>query len=443
MPIRDITVTAFVMIMLPFVLSRPHWGVLLWTSIGLMNPHKLGWSFAANLPFGVLSGAATLIALAISKEPKRLPSAPAVVTFIMLMLWMVVTTILSMETREAVMQWQKVATIQAFIIVTLIIMQSRERIQALMLVSALSIAFFGVKGGIYTIQTNGQGMVLGPPGGFHQGNTEISLAITMSVPLLWWMHMHSTRTWQKVALKISIALCAVAVLGSYSRGGLLAILGMATFLWLKSRQKAAITMLAVILIPVLLSTMPDRWFEKMNTIQTYQQDTSAMGRINAWHFAVNLANAHPFTGGGFEVFTPQNFRTYAPNPTDFHDAHSIWFEMLAEHGYVGLLLFIFFWIFTWRTGTRIIRDTKGRENLVWARDLAAMVQTSLVGFFVGGTFLGLAYWDFPYVLMCLLVGTEIVVRKEIAATKTVATPPLAMPAPLLDPALPAPKPQPQ
>ncbi|KAA3418778.1 hypothetical protein F1712_11660, partial [Streptococcus pneumoniae] len=58
-------------------------------------------------------------------------------------------------------------------------------------------------------------------------------------------------------------LCAIAVIGSYSRGGLLAIIAMVFFLWLKSRRKA---LLLLLLPPVLLlglSVMPERWFERM------------------------------------------------------------------------------------------------------------------------------------------------------------------------------------
>lgn len=413
MPIRDITLTLFIISVLPFALSRPYVGVLLWTWIGTMNPHKLCWGFAYNMPFGMMSGIATLIALAVSREPKKLPMQPPVVAFIVLMVWMAITTAAALNSTVALREWEKVFTIQVFILVTIMVMQSRERIQALVWVVTLSLAFFGVKGGAYML-TGGGGMVLGPPGGFTQGNTEISLALTMIVPLLWYLTLQSTHPWVRLGLKLSIMLCAVAVLGSYSRGGLVAILGMTLFLWLKSRKKVAITLILMMMVPAVLTMMPDAWFRKMATIETYQQDTSAMGRINAWSFATNLAQDRPLTGGGFGAFTKENFLKYAPEPTDFHDAHSIWFEMLGEQGFIGLALFGLIWLLSWRTGSRIIRLTRERDDLRWARDLAAMIQVSLVGYFVGGSFLGLAYWDFPYVLMALLVVTLVVVQRELA-----------------------------
>jgi hypothetical protein len=49
----------------------------------------------------------------------------------------------------------------------------------------------------------------------------------------------------------------------------------------------------------------------------------------------------------------------------------------------------------------------------WASDLARMVQVSLVGYFVGGAFLSLAYYDVPYNLLVALVLTRELIEKEV------------------------------
>jgi len=166
-------------------------------------------------------------------------------------------------------------------------------------------------------------------------------------------------------------------------------------------------------LPVMLGMMPDKWFDKMGTIQTYEEDASAMGRINAWWFAFNLANHNPITGGGFDTFDRILFRVYAPEPEDFHDAHSIYFEMLGEQGYIGLGLFLVLILVTWRTGSRIIHSAHGREDLKWASDLASMIQVSLTGYLVGGAFLGLAYFDLFYHLVAIIVLTRLFVNEQL------------------------------
>lgn len=75
----------------------------------------------------------------------------------------------------------------------------------------------------------------------------------------------------------------------------------------------------------------------------YAQDSSALGRLNAWWMAFNLAKAN-FFGGGFAIYNAQTFALYAPDPTDIHAAHSIYFMVLGEHGFVGLALFLLLWI---------------------------------------------------------------------------------------------------
>jgi probable O-glycosylation ligase (exosortase A-associated) len=97
---------------------------------------------------------------------------------------------------------------------------------------------------------------------------------------------------------------------------------------------------------------------------------------------------------------------YAPNPLDVHAPHSIYFQVLGEHGFVGLLLFLTFIVLAWRTGSRVLRFCKGKEELSWAYGMAAMCQVSLVGYVVGGSFLTLAYYDLFYDIVVLLVLLE-------------------------------------
>jgi probable O-glycosylation ligase (exosortase A-associated) len=337
------------------------------------------------------------------------------VTLILLVIWMNVTYAFAINpTSEPYVQWDKVMKIQLFLVVTMLVMATAQRINWLVWVATMSIAFFGIKGGIFTLTSGGGSMVLGPSGSFIEGNTEISLAITMAIPMLRYLQLQSANRWLRWGLGAGMASCAVAVLGSYSRGGLLAVAGMGGFLWLKSRNKLAIGVAMIFLVPLFLNFMPDKWFDRMNTIGTYQQDSSAMGRINAWYMAFNLAKDRPLTGGGFVAFTDDAFVRWAPNPADVHDAHSIWFQMLGEQGFVGLGLFILFWIFSWRHANGIIESCRDRDKLRWASDLAAMVQVSLIGYWTGGAFLGLAYWDMPYVLVTILVLTRVVVDNELA-----------------------------
>ena len=420
--LRDLALTAFIFGLLPVVLFRPHWGILLWTWVGLMNPHKMTWGFAYNFPFAMIIGIVTIIGILISKEPKKLPLTPPVVVLLLLVLWMTVTTMaFSLFPNEAWPKWEKVVKIQLFIFLTLIVMQSEQRIRALVLVATLSIAFFGIKGGVYTIAHGGGGMVLGPDGGFISGNTEIALALVVTLPLMRWLQLQTTKRWLRHATTAAMILIAISILGSYSRGGFLALTAMVAFLWIKSRKRILLGVALMAFAASLLSFMPEMWHSKIDTIQNYEQDTSAMGRIGAWRFATNLALDRPIGGGGFEAFQDEAYARYAPGEVPL-DPHSIWFQILGEQGFVGLGLFLLLWILSWRTGSQIIRLCRDRTDMTWARDLAAMIQVGLIGFWVGGSFLGLAYWDYPYILVIVLVLTKLVVERRVNEIPVVPKP---------------------
>ena len=83
--------------------------------------------------------------------------------------------------------------------------------------------------------------------------------------------------------------------------------------------------------------------------------------------------------------------------------HSNWFGTLGEQGWPGLVMFVLLHVFTWRSATQIIRMVKPHQELTWARDLAAMIQVSLIGYMSAGSFLGLQYFDLFYHPIVIIV----------------------------------------
>jgi probable O-glycosylation ligase (exosortase A-associated) len=409
--VRDIFVTAVILGSLPVILWRPYVGVLVWTWISFMNPHRLTWGFAYDMPFAYIVAIVTLVALLMSREPKRIPWTRETILLLIFLAWMLLTTVFAFFPSLAWPHLEKVAKIQLMVFVTLILMQSRDRINLLVWVLTLSLAFYGVKGGIFTIIHGGVYHVRGPAGSFIGGDNEMGLALVMTIPLLRYLQLSTARPGVKVALMAAMALCALAAVGSQSRGALLGIVSMGAFLWLKSRRKVVTGFLAVIAAVLIVVVMPQQWYDRMATIGTYQEDASAVGRINAWHMAFNLATHRPL-GGGFDTFQPRMFDLYAPDPDNVHDSHSIYFEVVCEHGFGGLALCLALGLMTWFTASRVIRETRRAPERRWLADLCSMVQVSLVGYASAGAFLGLAYFDFYYTLIAVIVLAKIVAMSQ-------------------------------
>lgn len=402
---RDYLIFGIVFALLPFMLRSPFVGVLAFTWISLMNPHRLAYGAAFDFPFAAIIACATLIGLLFSREPKRIPFTPLIVVLAVFMVWMTVTALFAYDPVRAWTEWNRVMKTLFMIVVTIAVINTEKEIKAYAWTIGISLGFYGLKGGIFTLLSGGAHRIHGPAGSYIEDNNDMALALVTVVPILWYLGLQVNKKWLRMGLMASVVLTVAAAAGTYSRGALLASSAMFFFLWLKSKSKVRTGALILMALPLVYLIMPEQWFSRMDTIDNYEADSSAMGRINSWRFATNLAADNIF-GGGFRAFTPTLFQLYAPNPLDFHAPHSIYFQVLGEHGFIGLTLFLLFMLLAWRTGTRIISFCKGRAELKWASNLAAMCQVSIVGYAVGGAFLTLAYYDLYYNIVTLLVCLE-------------------------------------
>jgi putative inorganic carbon (HCO3(-)) transporter len=416
MGIRDVLLFLIIFGGVPFMLRWPWVGIMYWVWFGLMNPQQMTFGAGQSFPFAALIAGATLAGVLLSPGQIRLKASREMVILLMLAAWMTMTTFFALNPDGAWPAWERAMKVLLMTFVAAAVVNTKRHLQIFVAIIAVSVGYFGVKGGIFTFRTGGAQTVFGG-GGFLSENNSTGLAILMTIPLLWYFFLQSTRRSMKWALAISVILCAAAVLGTQSRGAFLAVSAMALFLVLKSPRRLPLAIALVCVASALIVFMPQRWDQRMQTIQTYDQDSSAMGRINAWKMVTRLAMDRPLVGGGFECYTPEIYARYGSGIESDLVAHSIYFQTLGEHGFVALLMFLALWSFTWRRASTTVRISTERPDLKWAAQLAATLQASLIGYLVGGAFLNLANWDMPYYLVVAVVVTHDLVRREIARTR--------------------------
>lgn len=429
---RDIAITLIFIGISVAAFRRPFYGALLWVLFGLMNPHRLAWGFAYSLPFAQAAVIVIILSAAYNKDSIRWPRSWPISLFLIFMAWMLLTTSTAMVSSSSWSKYVDVLKVTGMTLVVASLIRTREEIIGLVWVMVCSLGFFGFKGGIFTIMTGGSYRVWGPPSSLVSGNNELAVALVMIIPLIYFLVTNPAiarefRPASRLPINLikrggvlAIILCAVSAIGSQSRGAFLAIAVMCIFLWWRSHSKAGIAVLALTGIFLALPLMPDSWFERMQTIQTYSEDLSALQRINAWETAANIAADRPL-GAGFTTAHPAVFAAYSPRQglEWIYVAHSIYFQVLGEHGYIGLILYLLFWTTVYTSASRIAKQAKRHTDLDWAAKLMNMCKVSLVGFAVGGAFLSLAYWDMPFYLMVVVVATGLLVRAHVdEAAKT-------------------------
>jgi probable O-glycosylation ligase (exosortase A-associated) len=420
---RDFIVFAVVFGLMPFVLKRPVIGVMTFTWLSMMNPHRLAYGAAYNFQFAAVVVGFTLIGLVMQRQKARLPITRVTVLLMLFMTWMTLTTLTAFEPERAWGEWSRVMKTLFMVLVTMATLKTKDDIKMFAWVVGLSLGFYGFKGGLFTALSGGSSRVLGPDGTYITDNNDLALALLATTPLIWYLQMQAKHKLLRIALIGLALLTLISVLGSYSRGALLGASAMLGLLWFKSRNKLTTGLMLVLLVPLVFFLMPEAWFSRMETIDDYKADYSAMGRINAWHFATNLA-MHNLMGGGFLTFTQRMFAIYAPDPLDLHAPHSIYFQVLGEHGFIGLAIFLALLFFAWRTASRIVGFSKNKPDLKWASDLAAMSQVSLLGYAVGGAFLSLAYFDLLYniILLPVLLEKLLLAKKNPAPLQSAPVP---------------------
>lgn len=405
MSLRDIVLGIIILVAGLYALRRAWIGVLLWTWISTMNPHRFAWGFLASAPVAAFSAGVALLGLAFTKE-RRSPFIGLPVTILALfVVWMTISWLMSRDISEEYWTWNRSAKIYLMIFVTLAVLQTKEHIMAFAWVLIGSLAVLGAKGGFFTLITLGNYRVWGPPDSFIAGNNEFALALIMIIPLVYFLQLQVTQKMWRHTLSVVMLLCAVAALGSYSRGALVAIVAMGCVFWWRSPKKGEVAVFIFLIAIVMIPMLPEEWWGRMDTISEYQTDASAMGRINAWGVAWEVAKHH-FFGAGMSYQYPDYFLLYGKYEAIVRAAHSIYFEILGNHGFIGLFLFLLLWITTYRDAGWLRKNARNEPHTLWAAQLGAMAQVSLVGYVVGGAFLSLGYFDLPYNLMVLVVMTK-------------------------------------
>lgn len=404
MSLRDLLLAVLLIGGLPLALRRPFIGALMFAFISMANPHRYTWGFAYSMPWAFAYAVATMAGLFATQERLVGDSIKRYWPVLLYLAWMGVTTIFALEPAEARFRLVQVAKVHVMCLVTLMLLTDWKRIRLLVWVTVGSIGFYGLKGGIFTLVSGGEFLVWGPPDSAIEDNNHLAVGLVMMLPLLYWLYRDAEKRWLKAIVLLTALMSAVSIFGSHSRSAFLGIVAMSAFLVLKSDKKIAVGIAAITLGAVAVFFMPQEYWDRMASIEHYQQDSSAMGRINVWKTAINIANDR-LTGAGFDYYGRPIFQRYAPDPDDIHSAHSIYFQALGEHGWLGLLLFAGIWLYVWLVCRQVIRRSKSLPNTHEQALLARMIQVSLVGFAVGGAFVNIGNWDMVYYLAISTLAT--------------------------------------
>jgi putative inorganic carbon (HCO3(-)) transporter len=395
--------------------------------VDTFRPQEVAYIVLNQLPVAMIMGAAAVGSYLLLDR-----RSPPKLTFITvaqfsLAVWSTITLLWAVSPDRAWIKWDWAFKTMMFAVFIPFVIRSRVQIEAFLQVYYFSLVAnllpFGVK---IILSGGGYGRSLGLSEanyGLGEGSTFAAVAV-MTIPIAMYLANHGQLLPKSVVVKLMYygmsALAIFTTIGTFQRTGLVGLVILGIGIFLKSRRKIMTLALVLGIGTIIAYATSGAWTARISTIATFQQDSSAMVRILVWQWTLNYVLANPL-GGGFEMYAINRIEL----PTEAMGSevevqngrafHSIYFEVLGEHGWIGIVLFVVLLVGAQLVLRRVARLAKATPGMEWCQDLARTLQVCLAVMSVCGSFIGIAYQPFIHYLLALTVCTAECLRRTMNA----------------------------
>lgn len=407
-------------------LIHPWSGLVAFGWIAFLKPQSMIWAFAAHVPFNLVIAITTAIGWVFSRERKSFEIDLTTWLFFAFVLIAALSTAFSLTPEVSKVEFSKLMKTMAFLLLLKVMLTSRVRLHGYIWLMAFAMGFFGLNGGTLFIVTAGAHQLSGPALSEIADRNHLALAMLLAVPLMNYLRLQSRHRWMQICLMGAMVMTVLAVLATYSRGGFIGLLAMGAIFWWKSKSRSLALVGLLVLGVGLISVAPDRWKERMGTIETAKlEDNSFKLRLLSWHTYAAAALDRPLTGAGlYALQSGPVFFHYAPDPDEIgiannkpRAAHSIYLQVLGDLGVAGFVIYIALLVTGFWNARWLARETREHQDLEWMADLGRMIQVSMVTFCVSGAALSMAFYDYFLSLLIVLSTTRLMAAKALGERK--------------------------
>jgi probable O-glycosylation ligase (exosortase A-associated) len=235
--------------------------------------------------------------------------------------------------------------------------------------------------------------------------------------------------WTKLGYSGLIVLSLAAAIGTHERTALVGMFVLGVAISIFTKRKVLFGTVCVVAGLVIASVAPASWTERMSTIDS-SSDESINVRLEVWKWTLNYVKQHP-QGGGFEAYRINTiFVPIRAEDAQADDAplgykrqtgrafHSSYFEVLGEHGWLGLALFLGLILSTYFNLRQAKRQCRNVPQLSWAFDLSFALLSSLSVLLACSAFIGIAFQPFFYYVFAIALS----LREYVFRVRNVAEP---------------------
>jgi probable O-glycosylation ligase (exosortase A-associated) len=212
-----------------------------------------------------------------------------------------------------------------------------------------------------------------------------------------------------------------------SRGGTLALAAAVLYYWaFLARRKILGVIALVVLATGVIVFAPAGYFSRMQSIQNYEEDGSAQGRMRAWRAAFGMALDYPlgvgagsFSSAYGRFYKPPNLQGWAVNR--WISAHSVYFKVMGEYGFIGLGLLLVIVCGNLLDNQAMLRKIRAHpERYEISEVWPAALNLGMIGYAVSALFLGGITYPHLFLITGLTLGCRRMIEQH--ATASVAAP---------------------
>ncbi len=243
---------------------------------------------------------------------------------------------------------------------------------------------------------------------------EMAMACVMAVPFMAILGLTTKHIVYRAIAWATLVPLVLTIGFSLSRGGMLGMIAVGGYILYRLHHKRWLIVVGIAVALVGVANMPSEIVQRFATIgSASKKDASAIGRLNAWGAAKNMARDRPFTGVGSGNFLVW-FKRYAPDPNDIHVAHSSFYQLLGEQGYPGVAIWIWLVIMCWMVASWVEVRIVKLEHGAWTntRYYLVMIKASWVGYVLCGAFLSQEDMDYFYHLLAIVSRFTVFARRR-------------------------------
>lgn len=416
---RDIFLVLFLFVAIFYSFKKPYLGVCAWIWIALTAPAAWAFGFSQSFRLNLTIVIITALSYLVAKEKNKIQFDKLSVYLFVFLFWTFITTsnhiqLVDSEVWDDFVQFAKITLLFIFILATI---SKRLHIDTFIWAIVLAVSSYAAMEAVKYIISGGGHRITGRAGIIIDRN-DLAVAINMCIPLCVYLLSVTKDKKLKMGLVALIVLNVISVVGTYSRGGFVGLSILAIAFWLKSNRKMLFALLALLILPILYENAPAEWKERQDTISTAAEtDGSFIGRLWAWKVSTMIALDNPITGGGFRAVTdPILWKYYESETPDFGPiatpeipeyikakaAHNIYFQVLGDHGFIGLIIFLTILLSAYlKCRQNIILSIK--LEVAWQENLNRALSLSLIGYGITGLNVSLAYFELVYALIAIIV----------------------------------------